>query len=103
MRWKARRKNYDLAPDRRLTYRFYYQSPENSIYWHTMSLNPACKAGPSALPIMLFSSNITLIRPRRDSKEARDSERLTNKSVGFGKKTSSMSETTSIEESVVPG
>ena len=56
-----------------------------------------------ALPMMLFSAKISGRRPRRDSSEARASARLTSRSVGLGKKTSSVSETTSIAQSVVPG
>ena len=69
---------------------------------HTISLKPACSAGPRALPIVLFSANMSPSLPNRASNDARASDRLTRRSVGFGRKTSSMSDTTNIDESVVP-
>ena len=68
----------------------------------TINLYPACNAGPAALPTACESLNISLKRPKSPSKDARASDKFTSKSVGFGKNTSSMSDTTSISTSVEP-
>jgi hypothetical protein len=65
----------------------------------TISLKPDCKAGPRALPIVWFSENMSLSLPRSDSTAALHSLRFTSKSLGFGKKTSSTSDMTSIVQS----
>lgn len=69
----------------------------------TISLNPACSAGPRALPRTWLSANISFNFPRSASSATRDSVRLTNRSLGFGRNTSSISETTNIVESVDSG
>lgn len=68
----------------------------------TIILNAAWSAGPKALPMTWFSVNMSLSRPKRFSIAARLSVRLTSRSVGLGKKTSSRSDTTSMLESEVP-
>ena len=68
-----------------------------------MSLKPACIADPSALPTVWDSWNISLSRPSSASIDARASVRLTRMSFGFGKITSSISETTIIVDSIDPG
>lgn len=65
----------------------------------TISLKPDCIAGPSALPIVWLSANMSLSLPRSDSTAALHSLRFTSKSLGFGKNTSSMSDMTSIVQS----
>ena len=65
----------------------------------TINLKPDCIAGPSALPMVWLSANMSLSLPRSDSTAALHSLRFTSKSLGFGKNTSSTSDMTSIEQS----
>ena len=69
----------------------------------TINLKPDCSAGPSALPTVWFSENMSFSLPRSDSMEALHSLRFTSKSLGFGRNTSSTSDITSIVQSVDSG
>lgn len=69
----------------------------------TTSLKAACKPAPNAFPTKLVSLNMSFRRPSKDSMPALASVRLTRRSVGEGRNTSSKSPTTSIVGSVASG